>query len=116
MMIKIGAMDDASLRVEIRRIESSIETDPALAIGSSKELIVSVCKTTLDAKGSDAREERRPERAGKGDDQSSQYGSRRYSERRQRIGTREAYAPQSRRYGRRVGRVARYVIKGASNN
>lgn len=48
---KFIAMDTASIHDEIRRIEDSIETDPALAIGSSKELIESVCKTILDAKG-----------------------------------------------------------------
>ena len=48
---KFVAMNTASIHSEIRRIEDSIEGDPALAIGSSKELIESVCKTILDSKG-----------------------------------------------------------------
>jgi hypothetical protein len=48
---KLSTMNDASVHDEIRRIEASIDADPALAIGSAKELIESVCKTILDAKG-----------------------------------------------------------------
>jgi hypothetical protein len=51
MKSKLGAMDNVSIHDQIRRIESSIDVDPALAIGSAKELIESVCKTILDAKG-----------------------------------------------------------------
>ncbi|MDA3857516.1 MAG: abortive infection family protein [Roseovarius sp.] len=35
------------MQTEIRRIQDSIETDPALAIGTSKDLIESCCKTIL---------------------------------------------------------------------
>jgi Abortive infection C-terminus len=48
---KFAVADASSIHDEIRRIEDSIVSDPALAIGSSKELIETVCKTILDAKG-----------------------------------------------------------------
>ncbi len=35
------------MQAEIRRIQDSIETDPALAIGTAKDLIESCCKTIL---------------------------------------------------------------------
>jgi len=36
---------------QIRRMESSIQTDPALAIGTAKELVETCCKTILDQRG-----------------------------------------------------------------
>jgi hypothetical protein len=47
---KFTTVDTASIHDEIRRIEDSVEVDPALAIGSAKELIESVCKTILDTR------------------------------------------------------------------
>lgn len=41
------ALDAGSMRREIERLERAIETDPALAIGTSKDLIESCCKTIL---------------------------------------------------------------------
>lgn len=43
--------DAAHLQEHIRRIEAAVETDPALAIGSAKELLETCCKTILDARG-----------------------------------------------------------------
>lgn len=49
---KATASFDAKHLVEqIRRIERSIESDPALAIGSAKELIETCCKTILAERG-----------------------------------------------------------------
>ncbi|WP_336763847.1 abortive infection family protein [Asaia sp. VD9] len=45
-------LDLPHLADHVRRIESSIEADPALAIGSAKEMIETVCKTILDKRGS----------------------------------------------------------------
>ena len=39
------------LAEQIRRLEASIESDPALAIGTAKELIETVCKTILAERG-----------------------------------------------------------------
>lgn len=39
------------LAQQIRRIESSIDEDPSLAIGTAKELIETCCKTILDERG-----------------------------------------------------------------
>jgi len=41
---------DARIHDEVRRIEESVDGDPALAIGLSKKLIESVCETILQAK------------------------------------------------------------------
>lgn len=43
--------DAAHLTEYIQRIESSVETDPALAIGSAKELLETCCKTILEERG-----------------------------------------------------------------
>jgi len=40
-------LDAPNLRLQLDRIESSIETDPRLAIGTAKELIETTCKTIL---------------------------------------------------------------------
>jgi hypothetical protein len=48
---RVAAAISGSIHTEIRRIEESVDSDPALAIGSAKELVESVCKTILDAKG-----------------------------------------------------------------
>ena len=42
--------DLAHLDEHIRRIESAVDTDPALAIGSAKELVETTAKTILDAR------------------------------------------------------------------
>jgi hypothetical protein len=44
---KVIAVDLAQLRVNIQRIRGAIEEDPALAIGSSKELVEATCKAIL---------------------------------------------------------------------
>ena len=41
----------AHLQEHIRRIESAVDSDPGLAIGSAKELIETTAKTILDARG-----------------------------------------------------------------
>ena len=43
--------DAKHLSEQIRRIEQSIETDPALAIGTAKELVETACKTILAERG-----------------------------------------------------------------
>jgi hypothetical protein len=45
------ALDAEHLRQQIRRMEGSIESDPSLAIGTAKELIETVCKGILAARG-----------------------------------------------------------------
>lgn len=44
---KVIAVDIAQLRINIQRIRGAIEEDPALAIGSSKELVEATCKAIL---------------------------------------------------------------------
>jgi hypothetical protein len=46
-----ASFDAKHLREQIERIERSIESDPALAIGSAKELIETCCKTILTERG-----------------------------------------------------------------
>lgn len=41
------AFDAAYVRTQVARIEASIDNDPALAIGSAKELVETCCKTIL---------------------------------------------------------------------
>jgi hypothetical protein len=45
------AFDAKHLAEQIRRIEQSIQSDPALAIGTAKELIETCCKTILAERG-----------------------------------------------------------------
>jgi hypothetical protein len=45
-----AALDIPEMYNQIRRIEDSIEDDPALAIGTAKELVETTCKTILDAR------------------------------------------------------------------
>lgn len=45
-----AAIDAAGILTPIERIESAIEADPALAIGTAKELVESCCKTILAAR------------------------------------------------------------------
>lgn len=47
-----GAGRDFDIAAEIRRIRESVDEDPALALGSTKELLESVCKTVLGIHGS----------------------------------------------------------------
>ena len=44
-------LDASYLKKQIRRIESSIDDDPELAIGTAKELVESCCKTILAERG-----------------------------------------------------------------
>lgn len=44
-------LDAPHLADSIRRLEAAVETDPALAIGSAKELVETCCKTILSAAG-----------------------------------------------------------------
>lgn len=45
------ALDAAWMQKEIERLENAVERDPALAIGTAKELIESCCKTVLTKRG-----------------------------------------------------------------
>lgn len=49
--IVADALDADSMRKEIERIEKAIDTDPAGAIGTTKDLLESCCKTILDKRG-----------------------------------------------------------------
>lgn len=44
-------LEGGHLASQIQRMKDSIETDPALAIGTAKELIETVCKTILEERG-----------------------------------------------------------------
>jgi hypothetical protein len=44
-------VDVSQLRVNIKRIKNAVEEDPALAIGSSKELVEATCKAILVERG-----------------------------------------------------------------
>ena len=46
-----AAFDAKHLADQIRRIEQSIETDPALAIGTAKELVETCCRTIMAERG-----------------------------------------------------------------
>jgi hypothetical protein len=46
-----AAFDAKHLAEQIRRIEQSIDTDPALAIGTAKELVETCCRTILVERG-----------------------------------------------------------------
>ena len=51
-LAKIAAQFDADyLRQQIIRMEEAVESDPALAIGTAKELIETCCKTILEQRG-----------------------------------------------------------------
>jgi hypothetical protein len=43
--------DAPELHRQIQRIQNAVEEDPALAIGTAKELVETTCKTILDARG-----------------------------------------------------------------
>jgi hypothetical protein len=43
-----GALDLPELQRQIHRLNTSLETDPGLAIGTAKELVETVCRTILD--------------------------------------------------------------------
>lgn len=45
------AFDAGYMRTQLSRIESSVDSDPSLAIGSAKELIETCCKTILSERG-----------------------------------------------------------------
>ncbi len=49
--VSSGSLDCDHLDRYVDRINSSIDSDPALAIGSTKELVEAVLKTILDARG-----------------------------------------------------------------
>jgi hypothetical protein len=52
-LLKDSAMtlNAAHLMLQIRRMEQSVDTDPALAVGTAKELVETVCKTILAERG-----------------------------------------------------------------
>jgi hypothetical protein len=50
-----AAFDARHLADQIRRIEQSVDSDPALAIGTAKELIETCCKTILAERGKPVR-------------------------------------------------------------
>jgi hypothetical protein len=43
--------NDEYVAQQIKRMQDSIETDPGLAIGTAKELVETVCRTILEARG-----------------------------------------------------------------
>ena len=45
------ALNAGWMQKEIERLENSVENDPALAIGTAKELVESCCKSILDRRG-----------------------------------------------------------------
>jgi hypothetical protein len=45
------ALDAAWMQKEIERVENAVDRDPALAIGTAKELVESCCKTVLTKRG-----------------------------------------------------------------
>jgi hypothetical protein len=45
------ALNASWMQKEIERVENAIETDPALAIGTAKELVESCCKSILERRG-----------------------------------------------------------------
>lgn len=51
LKLTAATFDAKHLAEQIRRIESSINDDPALAIGTAKELIETCCKTILAERG-----------------------------------------------------------------
>jgi len=44
----VGPLDLPELHRQIHRMQAAVEDDPALAIGTAKELVESVCKTILE--------------------------------------------------------------------
>lgn len=44
----VGSFDLPELHRQIQRMQSAVEEDPGLAIGTAKELVESVCKTILE--------------------------------------------------------------------
>lgn len=46
-----GAVDLPELQRQIQRLQTSIDSDPALAIGTAKELVETVCRTVLEQRG-----------------------------------------------------------------
>lgn len=46
-----GAVDLPELQRQIQRIHTAVDTDPALAIGTAKELVETVCRTVLEQRG-----------------------------------------------------------------
>lgn len=47
----IAKLDAPELQRQIQRLRDSLESDPALAIGTAKELVESACKTILEERG-----------------------------------------------------------------
>jgi hypothetical protein len=47
----LGGTDPGYVAQQITRMEASVATDPALAIGPAKELVETCCKTILNARG-----------------------------------------------------------------
>jgi AbiJ N-terminal domain 3/Abortive infection C-terminus len=46
-----NALEAGSMQKEIERLENAVETDPALAIGTAKDLVESCCKSILSKRG-----------------------------------------------------------------
>lgn len=49
--LAVGALDLPELHRQIQRMNTSIDSDPALAIGTAKELVETVCRTVLEQRG-----------------------------------------------------------------
>lgn len=47
----VGSLDLPELQRQIARLQGAAENDPALAIGTAKELVETVCKTILEQRG-----------------------------------------------------------------
>ena len=47
----LGGTDPGYIAQQITRMEASVQSDPALAIGTAKELVETCCKTILEARG-----------------------------------------------------------------
>lgn len=48
IVVAAGALDLPELQRQIARLQNAVDNDPALAIGTAKELVETVCKTILD--------------------------------------------------------------------
>jgi len=49
--VSTAALDAPELHRQLERLRSSVETDPALTLGTAKELVETVCKTILEERG-----------------------------------------------------------------
>ncbi len=50
-LLRFHTADASYVNAQITRMESAVENDPGLAIGTAKELVETVCKTILEERG-----------------------------------------------------------------